>query len=75
MALRTGKITEFDVPRTGEEVIDPEFGRGTVASQPKGGGLWIQFQDVEGLMFYTYRRALDEWRLFPAPASRAGLQM
>lgn len=74
MALRTGAITDYETPYKGHEVIDPEYGRGIVEAQPKGGGLWIVFPK-HGRLFYTYRRALGEWRLFPGPASRAGLQM
>lgn len=74
MAARTGAITEYDTPSTGHDVIDPEFGRGVVVAQMKGGGLWVEFPK-QGRLFYSYRRAIGEWRLFPAPASRAGLRM
>lgn len=58
-----------------EKVTDPEFGVGVVTRQMKGGGLWVKFPEIESPMFYTFRSALDEWRLFPAPAARPGLQI
>lgn len=58
-----------------EKVTDPEHGIGKVTKQMKGGGLWVKFPEVEEPLFYTFRTALDEWRLFPGPASRAGLQI
>ena len=75
MGTRTGKITNTLTPVTGEHVKDCEHGVGVVVKQPKGGGIWVKFPEIAEPLLYTFRSALQEWRLFPAPASREGLDL
>lgn len=72
MSARTGAVTPYSAPRTGQSVDDPERGRGVVVRTLIGGAVWVSFGAGDPVM-YTHRRALNRWVAFPGPAGAPGL--